>query len=141
MPYPQTPVWARRVLSVLRALLYGMSVVMGVGAVWLTPVTVSERLPAVLTDAWGVLAVGGALGCLTGALTRRYRWELTSLPLLIGATLIYALTVWDIATDAPTRTAQAAAITSLMLAFSIRYVDLLIVRGRLRREHDHGASG
>lgn len=141
MPYLEQPVWARRLLHTLRGFLYGMCLLMGVGAVWLTPQTVSVRLPGLLTDVWGILAVAGAVGCLAGALTRRYRWELTALPLLLGAAGIYAWTVWDIATDAPTRTAQAAAVTSLLLALLIRYVDLLVVRARLRRQHDRGTAG
>lgn len=141
MPYLEQPPWARRLLHALRAVLYGMCLVMGVGAVWLTPQTVSSRLPGFLTDAWGLLAVAGAVGCLCGAVARRYRWELTALPLLIGALVIYAWTVWDIASDAPTRTAQAAAVTSLLLALAIRYVDLLVVRARLRRQHDRGLTG
>lgn len=141
MPYLEQPPWARRLLHALRVALYTMCLIMGVGAVWLTPQTVSSRLPGFLTDVWGLLAVVGAVGCLCGALIRRYRWEMTCLPLLAGAVVIYAWTIWDITTDAPTRTAQAAAVTSLMLALTIRYVDLLVVRVRLRRQHDQGLTG
>lgn len=141
MPYLEHPRWARRLLHTLRGVLYGMCLVMGIGAVWLTPQTVSSRLPGVLTDVWGLFAVVGALGCLIGALTRRYRWELTSLPLLAGAVLIYAWTIWDIVTDQLTRTAQASAITALLVALAIRYVDLLVVRARLRRQHEMGVRG
>lgn len=140
MPYVEHPTWARRLLHVLRALLYSICVVMGMGAVWLTPQSVSSRLPGALTDVWGLLAVAGAVGCLTGALARRYRWELTTLPLLIGAVVIYAWTSWDAVTDTITRTANAAAVTGLVLALAIRYVDLLVVRSRLRRQHEQGTN-
>lgn len=135
MPYLSHPTWARWTLYVLRAAVHAAALVMGVGAVWLTPQTVSERLPGYLTDVWGILAVIGALGCIYGALTRRYRWELTGLPLEIGAVLIYAITVWDITTDAPTRLAQAGAVTALCLALAVRAVDLIVIRNRLTREH------
>jgi len=141
MPYVEQPIWARRLLHMLRALLYGICLVMGIGAVWLTPQSVSIRLPGTLTDIWGMLAVAGAVGCLCGALMRRYRWELTSLPLLIGAVVIFAWTIWDAVADTPTRTAQAAAVTSLLLALAIRYVDLLVVRSRLRQQHDRRIKG
>lgn len=135
MPYLSHPRWARRSLYMLRALLHLAALTMGVWAVWLTPQTVSARLPAFITDVWGVLAVVGAVACLYGALTRRYRWELTGLPLEVGAVVIYAVTVWDITTEAPTRLAQASAVTALALALLIRYVDLLVIRQRLIREH------
>lgn len=141
MPYVEHPTWARRLLYVLRALLYGLCLVMGVGAVWLTPQSVSIRLPGFLTDVWGVLAVVGSVVCLIGALVRRYRWELTALPLLAGAAVIYAWTIWDAVPDTPTRTAQAGAVSSLLLALAIRYVDLLVVRWRLRRQHDQRTKG
>ncbi|MCC2033058.1 hypothetical protein [Microbacterium allomyrinae] len=122
----------------LRAALYLMCLLMGVGAVWLTPTTVSDRLPGFVTDLWGVIAVLGALACLGGALSRLYRWELIGLPLVIGAVVIYAITVWEIAADAPTRTAQASAVTALLFALGIRWIDLLVVRGRLVRENQGG---
>lgn len=141
MPYPMHPPWARRALYTLRAALYVMCLIMGVGAIWLTPMTVSDRLPDFITDLWGVIAVAGATGALFGAVSRRYRWEMTSLPLIIGAVMIYAITVWDIATDAPTRLAQASAVTALLLSLTVRYIDLLVVRARLRHEADKGLTG
>lgn len=140
MPYVLAPRWARILLYWLRAALYGALLVAGVGAVWLTPQTISARLPGALTDIWGAFAVVGALVCLVGAMRRRYRWEMTGLPLVAGAVLIYALTIWDIVPDTLTRLAQAASVTALLLALVIRYVDLELVRRRLLREHQqqHG---
>lgn len=135
MPYAMHPPWARRILFALRALLYVACLVMGAAAVWLTPKTLSARMPGFITDLWGVIAVAGALACLAGALTRRYRFELVGLPLVVGAVIIYAITVWDIAVDAPTRTAQASAVSALLIALAIRWVDLLVVRARLVAEH------
>ncbi|MBN8881469.1 MAG: hypothetical protein J0H73_04045 [Salana multivorans] len=136
MPYLAHPRWAAVGLYLLRAVLYLALLLMGAGAVWLTPQTIGAQMPAFITDAWGTLAILGALGCLYGSLTRRYRLELVALPLLIGAVIVYAISIWGIVVDAPTRTAQASAITALVIALGIRWVDLLVVRGRLRREHD-----
>lgn len=135
MPYTRHPRWARWVLYALRAALYALALSMGVGAVWLTPVTVSERMPGLITDAWGAIALIGAVLCIFGTLTQRYRWELSGLPLLVGATIIYAATVWDIFADQATRLAQASAVSALFVAFAIRWVDLLVIRLRLVREH------
>lgn len=140
MPYVMAPPWARRTVYTLRVGTYTALLVCGAGAVWLTPQTVGSRLPPVLSDAWGILAILGALGALYGATSRRYRWEVTSLPLLAGAILIYAVTVWHIVATAPTRLAQAAAITALLLSLAVRYVDLLLVSARDRREHDQGLT-
>lgn len=135
MPYTREPAWARWILYVLRGLLYVFALLMSVGAIWFTPETVSARMPALITDLWGMIAlVGGAL-CLGGSLWARYRFELTGLPLLVGATIIYAVTIWDIYTDQDTRLAQASAVSALFVSFTIRWVDLLLVRWRLVREH------
>lgn len=134
MPYAMHPPWARRTLYVLRALLYLACLVMGAAAVWLTPRTLSARMPGFITDLWGVIAVAGALACLVGALTRRYRFELVGLPLAVGAVIVYAVTVWDIAVDEPTRVVQASAVSALLIALAIRWVDLLVVRARLVEE-------
>ncbi len=136
MPYVMAPPWARRLLHLLRGGMYTMLLLSGLGAWLLTPMTVGDRLPPLLTELWGLLAVVGSVGALYGSLTRRYRWEVTSLPLLCGAVLIYAVTVWHIVAVAPTRLAQAGSITALLLALAIRYVDLLLVSARMRREHD-----
>lgn len=134
VPYVLTPRWVRRTLAVLASVQYGMCLVMGVGAVWLTPTTITARVDGTVTDIWGVLALAGALPCLIGALRRRYPMELIGLPLLMGAVFVYAVTVWDATLDVPTRLAQAAAITSLFLGFAIRYTYLLGVRARERIE-------
>lgn len=136
MPYTTHPPWARWLLYSVRAAGYTMLLVSGVGAVWLTPVTVADRMPVVLTDLWGIVAVGGGAAALFGSLTRRYRWELSGLPFLATAVLIYAATLWHIAADAPTRLAQAAAITALLCLLVIRYVDLYLVSRRMRAEHE-----
>lgn len=141
MPYLRHPRWARRILYVLRAILYALALAMGAGAVWWTPVTVSERMPAIVTDAWGLIALAGGALCITGALRTRYRFELTGLPLLVGATVIYAITIWDIYADQDTRLAQASAVSALLVSFTIRWIDLLVVRWRLVKEHEAGGSG
>lgn len=140
MPYVLAPPWARWALYVLRATMYTALLASGVGAWLLTPTTVSDRLPEWIADAWGGLAIVGALGALYGSLTRRYRWEVSALPFLIAATLVYAATIWNIVGDAPTRLAQAAAVTGLVLALTIRYVDLLLVAARMRRAHDRATG-
>lgn len=135
MPYTRTPLWAKWTLYGLRFSLYLALLASGAGAVWLTPMTLSNRLPTIITDVWGALAVIGSLVALYGAAALKYRWEVSGLPFVIAAVLIYAATLWDITTTAPTRLAQAAAITALLIALTIRYVDLLLVAIRLRREH------
>lgn len=140
MPYTRHPTWARWTLYGLRSALYVFALTMGFGAVWLTPTTISERMPPLITDLWGAIAVIGGVLCVYGAFAQRYRWELNGLPLLVGATVIYALTIWDIYTDQSTRLAQASAITALFLAFAIRWVDLIVIRLRLVREHRNGRS-
>lgn len=135
MPYITAPPWARRVSYGVLVGVYTMALVMGAGAVLLTPTTISARMPSWLTDAWGVLAVAGALGCLYGAVTRRYRWEWVWLIALIGATVVYAITVWDIVGDAPTRLAQAGAISTMALSLTLRYVQLWSIRSREVADH------
>ncbi|MBQ9918008.1 MAG: hypothetical protein IJO71_12525 [Microbacterium sp.] len=141
MPYTRHPRWARWILYVLRAALYALALSMGVGAVWFTPVTVSERMPAMLTDVWGAIALVGGVLCIGGSLAQRYRFELTGLPLLVGATIIYAATIWDIFREQDTRLAQASAVSALFVSWSIRWVDLLVIRWRLVREHRTGSPG
>lgn len=135
MPYTRTPLWAKWTLYGLRFALYLALLASGVGAVWLTPATLSTRLPTFITDLWGALAVAGAVVALYGAATLRYRWEVSALPFIAAAVLIYAATIWDITATTPTRLAQASAITALLFALLIRYVDLLVVSIRERRDH------
>ena len=137
MPYMQAPPRLAAAWDyALRAGMYVMTLIMGVGAVVWTPATIDARMPAVVTVAWGWLAILGSLLCLWGCTRRVYPPELIGLPLVVGAVIVYAITIASIIPDSPTRLAQYGAVSALAWGLGTRWNHLRAIRWRRRHEAD-----
>ena len=101
--------------------MYSMSVLTGVGAILFTP---QSMTPAAWLIIVAMLVFG--LACLVGTLVQNYIIEWVSLFFLTAGLSLYVVSVWFTAFSAPTRIAGAASLTMLILALSIRLVDLTV---------------
>lgn len=115
------PHWAEITVRTLRVLMYSMSVLTGVAAFFFTPNSMSPIAFLIVT----LMLVFG-LACLVGTLIMNYIVEWISLFFLTGGLSFYVLSVWFTALSTPTRLAGSFVLSMLILALTIRIIDLTV---------------
>lgn len=101
--------------------MYSMSVMTGVAAYFFPSATMSPVGLLVVT----VMLIFG-LACLVGSLIMNYIIEWVSLFFLTGGLSFYVLSVWFSAFDRPTRLAGSFILSMLVIALTIRILDLTV---------------
>lgn len=136
MPDTLLPLGWRRTLRAFQGATYLAVAAMGVVGIIFPPMTIAAAIGEPLTYWWTGLAAAGAIVCFLAVLTDRYRVEWVAVWPTIGGTLIYAITVWGLVTeDQVTRSAQAVALTALVLSLATRGVRLAGHAAQLRAVH------
>lgn len=106
-----------------RGVSYILMGLAGVAVFILTPTTIEYAIGVFAVYLWGGLLVPGLIAGVS-AFHGRYRWEYPILPLLIAGLVVYALTLWVMVTDTPTRLAQTLIITAFVHKLVGRFLDL-----------------
>lgn len=101
--------------------MYSMSVLTGVAAFIFTPASMAVGVYLIV----GAMLLFG-LACLVGTLIQNYIIEWVSLFFLTGGLSLYVLSVWFSAFNAPAKMAGSFVLTMLILALTIRIVDLTV---------------
>lgn len=104
------------------ATYYSLIFLQGIAVLVIPPQTIEGPLSTPLTFAWGIfltVAVIPAIASING----RFKWEYTTLPLVIAGMGIYVLALWSLVPATPTRAAQALAITALTVGIARRWFD------------------
>jgi hypothetical protein len=115
------PHWAEITVRTLRVLMYSMSVLTGIAAFFFTSTSMT---PVVYVIVGAMLVFG--LACLVGTLIMNYIVEWISLFFLTGGLSFYVLSVWFAAFSQPTKLAGSFVLTMLILALTIRIIDLTV---------------
>lgn len=126
--------WARRVLRVMRGLLYAFTALTCAFAITLTPASVESALGMAATYGWGFVGLGSSLACLVGVVLGRYRLELGCVWFAAAAMSVYVMAVWWLVLRETTPTG-AAFLTVGVLALAYRGVELQAYASKLRRMH------
>jgi hypothetical protein len=101
--------------------MYSMSVLTAVAAFVFTPPSMSVAAYLIIA----LMLIFG-LGCLVATLIQHYVAEWISLFFLTGGLSFYVVSVWFTAFAAPTKLAGSFVLTMLILALTIRVVDLTV---------------
>lgn len=122
----ETP-WMRRFATatdLFRTLQNVFVTLAGIAAIVWTPRTIEGPIGDVILVFWVTfLLVGGAVAAY-GAARRRQRVELPALWAGAGGIGIYAIIVWSLALETPSRTLQALILTGATCAWLARAFDL-----------------
>ncbi|MCR6703165.1 MAG: hypothetical protein NVV66_00150 [Cellulomonas sp.] len=125
-PDRQLPPWARVTGRVLRASMYALGVVVGIGDLVATSPVIRDSVGLPALQVWGWLAIlSGLVGCVA-VLTWRWRWEYVATCALSLALAARAVAVWATVDDVVARIAPAAGMTIAALACVLRGLDLTI---------------
>lgn len=101
--------------------MYSMSVLTAVAAFMFTSASMSVAVYPIVA----AMFVFG-LACLVGTLIQNYIIEWVSLFFLTGGLSLYVVSVWFAAFTAPTKLAGSFVLTMLILALTIRIIDLTV---------------
>lgn len=101
--------------------MYSMSVLTGVAAFIFTPASMAVGAYIIVA---AMLIFG--LACLVATLIQHYIAEWVALWFLTGGLALYVVSVWATAFSAPTKLAGSFVLTMLILALTIRIVDLTV---------------
>lgn len=134
MPDRDQPRWARRVLRVMRGLMYAFTGLTCGFAMTLTPESVEGALGMAATYGWGSVGLGSSLACLAGVVLGRYRLELGFVWFAAAAMSVYVVAVWWLVLRETTPTG-AAFLTVGVLALAYRGFELQAYASKLRRLH------
>lgn len=130
-----TPRW-RWGVRIARSCAYSAVGLFGMAGIIYTPKTTASAVGVPLIYWWSILATFGAGIAVYGVLAGRYRYEWIGTWPAAGASLMYAITVWNLMSEGETgRMAQAFLATGLFLFLAARGLDLAAHAHRLREEH------
>lgn len=133
MPDRDIPPRWRRLLRIMRAVLYTCVICAGVGGLIWRPTTIAGTIGEPLTVWWTMLAATGGLAALTGVVSGRWQVEALATWVAVGGLIGYAIAVWGIVSQgSPTRLAQAFVVTGLTVAVAEQGVRLAAHAAKLR---------
>lgn len=133
MPENRLPFKFQRRKKLLLVLLYLATAYAGVSALVWTPVTISSPTSLGFTLAWASVLVVMSVTAIFGVIRRNTAVvEQVSVWFLSIGVLGYITTLWLLVGGTPTRQAQAALCTGLLIALVNRAFDIGVVASRQR---------
>ena len=133
MPENNLPFKFQRRKKMLLVLLYLATAYAGFSALVWTPVTISSPTSMGFTLTWASVLVVMSITAIFGVIRRNTAFiEQVSVWFLSVGILGYITTVWNLVADTPTRQAQAALCTGLLIALVNRAFDIAVVASRQR---------
>lgn len=133
MPENRPPFKFQRRKKLLLVLLYLATAYAGVSALVWTPVTISSPTSVGFTLAWASVLVVMSVTAIFGVIRRNTAVvEQVSVWFLSIGVLGYITTLWLLVGGTPTRQAQAALCTGLLIALVNRAFDIGVVASRQR---------
>lgn len=131
--------YARRLRGIL-AVAYVFTAYAGITALVWTPVTVAQAMGPVITTAWPIIGIVGALSGLVAVARNTWRTERWAAPIAGGALASYAATTWLLTvTETVTRQTQASVVTVAVLFLVYRTIELA-ARAATDRAHHEAAA-
>lgn len=137
MSFHHLPPKYGRILRGILAVSYGFAAYAGFTALVWTPVTVAKAMGPIITTAWPMIAIVGALIALVAVIRDSWRTERWATPIAAGALASYVATAWLLAaSETLTRQTQASVVTLAVLYLIYRTVELAAKAAKDRVRHE-----